>query len=222
MRHRVEANHLAVAGAQEDASQVVGRGDRAFGGLDADVVAVAVARIVAVLGDVDAARQHVDRVGDVGGREPDVGRANAVHVEPDLRQVELQVEVHPAEPGDLAQLPVHLVRQRGHRSEVRADDRELQQVAAHAADRRGRRRERQHARNAGELGLDLLDELLLRNPALAARHHRHERHARVDLAGAAEADADEGRLHLGVRADHGVQLARRVPPSWRGSCRAAP
>ena len=55
--------------------------------------------------------------------------------------------------------------------------------------------------------------------AFLARHHGHERHAAVHLGGAAEADADERRLHLRVAADRLVDLLEQLVDGAPGARR---
>ena len=96
-RHLVEAHQLALAVAQVDLRQIRLLLELAVLRLDAHVVALAVARIVVVLGDIDAAGQHADRQRDVGRVEVEAGGAHPVGLEHQLRQVELQVGVHAAD-----------------------------------------------------------------------------------------------------------------------------
>ena len=94
LRHAVEADQLPLAVAEIDLCEVGLLQELAVLGLDPDVVALTVAGLVVVLGDVDAAGQHVERGCHVVGAQAERLRRGPVGLEHELRQVELQVGVH--------------------------------------------------------------------------------------------------------------------------------
>ena len=107
-----------------------GHRELSVAGLHADVVALAIARIVVVLRDIQTACEHVHRERDVSRRETEVGRGDAVHVELRLRQVEVEIEIQAAEARHAVEAPVQLFAEPRDLVEFRARNRELQRFSA--------------------------------------------------------------------------------------------
>ncbi len=96
----------------------------------ADVVALAVAGVVVVLRDVDAAGEHADGERDVARGQVEARGAHAVGLQYQLRQVELQVGVHAADLRVGLQRALQLGGEAAHLLQVRPLDHELQRLRA--------------------------------------------------------------------------------------------
>jgi len=134
---RVETYQLALAVAQIDLREICRLQEFAFTALDAYVVALAVAGLVVVLGDIDAASQHVDGQRDIRRAQAGGGNAQAIRLEDELRQVELEVRIDAsAETGFGSQPGLQFAPQAADLDQLLAGKDELQGLATLPLDHR--------------------------------------------------------------------------------------
>ena len=143
-----------------------------------------------------AASQHgLERGADIRYGDADVLGAVPVVADRQFGLVHLQVRLDVDQPLDLAGARQEGGHDGGERVEVGVLHHELHR-ASEAADRRGRKGERLHARNAEELRHDAADDLLGAPRPVAPVLHVDEDEAAADVA----AEADDAEVRVDFRA----------------------
>ena len=150
--HGVDTDHLAAAAAQVDLAEILGGSEGLFLALDAQIVAFAVAGIVVVFGGVHATDHHIDRGGDVARRKAEIGSADAIDHQLVLRQLQVQIQVHVAQPGLGQQAPLQFLGHPTYLFEVGSAHHELEGFPSGAAQVGHRDGEGADAGNGGEFG----------------------------------------------------------------------
>src|SRR5690606_36850414 len=125
----IDADHLSIPAAEIDLAQVGLALEGGLVALDAQIVTLAITRIVIVLGGIDATDHHVDGACDLGGRKTEISGTDAVDVKLVLGQFEVEIQIHIAHARFYHESLAQFLGEPAHFIQIRAAYHELERFA---------------------------------------------------------------------------------------------